>query len=93
MGKDYSCFRAYFLLYCIESGSDLSSAPAMAKIDKTRYLKERDYHKQKKLAIHDIPFGYFSERLSRRKYTKIMYPKPFLLSAFTRDSTPKGKSR
>jgi len=60
-GTDDSCFCTCALLYWVESGGGLSTRADNGQ-------QKKDSHRQKELAIHDIPFSYFCERLSDRKY-------------------------
>jgi hypothetical protein len=43
-------------------------AQEMSKISEPRQNQERNCYQQEELAIHDIPFGYFCDGLSNRKY-------------------------
>ena len=67
-GTDDSCFRASGMLYWVDSEGGYPYAQVMAKIGEPRYQQKKDCYRQKELAIHDIPFGYFCGRLSKPKY-------------------------
>ena len=47
---------------------DYPYVQVMAKVGEPRYQQKRDCYQQKELAIHDIPFSSFCERLDNRKY-------------------------
>ena len=55
--------------------------------------QKRNSYQQKQLTIHDIPFSYFCERLSNRKYIIRRYTTPFYFLAVPRDSARAKKYR